>query len=218
MARGVEGVSGYLDQAMGLYGAFGGGTIAAVVALGVASRGSVGSNKVWTSAWVHHTSLELAWTVAPALLILVTVSQSAACLYAIESQRHTCTGTLGIVAHQWYWEYVQGGQGAVESRANNTLGVRQAWTDQPAYLPLGVRTGLVLSSADVIHAWWVPSLGVKVDTVPGRSSLSGVQPMVEGVTSGWCAELCGSGHGFMPIQVVVYDATTEGAGTRGTGH
>ena len=86
-----------------------------------------------------------------------------------------------------------------------TLGsVRLTGVDQPLFLPCGVNCLLEVSSVNVIHCYSVPGLGVKVDAILGRSSLANVTGLVQGYYTGYCAELCGSGHGFMPCGVVVY--------------
>ena len=145
-------------------------------------------------------------------------------LYGMEGVRSYSAGsgkTIQVIGHQWYWEYVLGGckHGAVESRmvGSNNLsighyvvsGVRLTSVDQPVYIGSSVAMQVGVTSADVIHCWSVPGLGIKLDGIPGRMSLIGMQGLVPGVYSGYCAELCGSGHAFMPIQVVVYDSVSN---------
>ena len=80
--------------------------------------------------------------------------------------------------------------------------VRLALVDQPLFVSAGSTVCLGVSSADVIHCYSVPGLGVKVDANPGRVSWVAMAPLLPGYFSGYCAELCGSGHGFMPCGVV----------------
>ena len=84
--------------------------------------------------------------------------------------------------------------------------MRLTEVDQPLFLPCGVNCLLEVTSVDVIHCYSVPGLGVKVDAIPGRASLVPVTGLVSGYYTGYCAELCGSGHGFMPCGVVVYSS------------
>lgn len=76
-------------------------------------------------------------------------------------------------------------------------------TSNTAYLPVCETTGVTVSTADVIHRWGVPALGVKMDAVPGRINILSVTPMSVGVLSGNCYELCGQGHRVIPIDVIV---------------
>jgi len=83
-------------------------------------------------------------------------------------------------------------------------GLRLLEVDYPLYIPVGIPIKLLITSTDVLHSWAVPSLGVKVDAVPGR--LNQVMFLIEreGDFYGQCSELCGVRHGFMPIHVIAY--------------
>ena len=73
--------------------------------------------------------------------------------------------------------------------------------DNRVFLPVGMRSIVVVTSADVLHSWAVPSLGVKVDAIPGRLNYLNVMPLSVGVYYGQCSELCGANHSFIPIVV-----------------
>ena len=102
----------------------------------------------------------------------------------------------------------------VGSNALDFGAIRVTTVDQPVYIGTNVAVQVGVTSVDVIHCWSVPGLGIKLDGIPGRMSMVGMQGLTPGVYSGYCAELCGSGHAFMPIQVVVYNSTYNAHTTR----
>ena len=131
-------------------------------------------------------------------LLLPTLSVSALLFYGVNAARGMlplgeAPLRLEITGHQWWWE-VRYPQGDVVT-ANQLI------------LPVGVPVDIEVSSADVIHAFWVPRLGGKLDMTPGRRHRVRLQADREGVFRGQCAELCGMDHGFMPIVVRVVSAT-----------
>ena len=167
---------------------------------------------------MHNAGLETLWTLVPVVYLGLALVHGIGVLYGMEGVRSYSAGsgkTIQVIGHQWYWEYVLGGckQSAVESRmvGSNALdfgAIRVTTVDQPVYIGTNVAVQVGVTSVDVIHCWSVPGLGIKLDGIPGRMSMVGMQGLTPGVYSGYCAELCGSGHAFMPIQVVVYNSTT----------
>ena len=164
-----------------------------------------------TLSFTSQPRLELIWTLIPVALLLVSTCQSLVCLYGLEADTGH-TGTYrSITGRQWYWTYgsPECSTGTYDSRmvAAGDLGVgasRLSLTQQPLYLESHTRTSLAVTSGDVLHSWSVPALGVKLDAIPGRSNRLQLNAMLDGTYNGYCAELCGVGHGFMPITVVVY--------------
>lgn len=203
-SRSVEWICTFLDQAIVMYTAFAGGVGCGMGVLCVLWWSRLGV----CNAWVHHAWLEVWWTVLPVVFLLWSVIHSVSVLYAYE-ERGCCSSVCKVVGHQWYWEYVQANGLGCESRMVGSSALadgalRLTFVDQPLYLVRDLNVGVCVSSADVIHSWSVPSLGVKLDAIPGRVSMVSLSGLCSGVHSGYCTELCGSGHGFMPIQVVVY--------------
>jgi len=94
-------------------------------------------------------------------------------------------------------------------------GLRLLEVDNRLLLPVRTHIRLLVTSADVIHSWAVPSLGIKVDAVPGRLNQTGLYIKREGVFYGQCSELCGVNHGFMPIVVEAVDYTVFAKWARG---
>nr|YP_008994167.1 cytochrome c oxidase subunit II [Solenaia carinata]AGO02010.1 cytochrome c oxidase subunit II [Solenaia carinata] len=153
-------------------------------------------------------SLEAAWTVVPGLLLLILAIPSVRLLYLLDEVGGPAV-SLKAVGHQWYWEYEYGDGGQSVNFDSYMVGAgdiveggyRLLEVDNRCVLPYGVDSRVLVSSADVIHAWALPSMGVKVDAIPGRINQLGMHLMSSGVMFGQCSEICGVNHSFMPIGV-----------------
>jgi len=159
----------------------------------------------------HGTALELVWTVSPALLLVAVAFPSFRLLYLMDEVVSPSL-TVKVLGHQWFWSYeysdqTAGGEGvAFDSYLQPTGdleagGLRLLAVDEQVVVPTGAHVRFVLSSTDVIHSWAVPSLGVKLDAIPGRLNQTSTLAERDGVYFGQCSELCGGYHGFMPIAV-----------------
>ncbi len=172
------------------------------------------------SFWEDEVYLEGGWTLIPSFILLSIAVPSFCLLYSMEELVNPAL-TVKITGHQWYWSYEYA---AVLHKGNERFGVNDKFdsyivaasdlgandlrlltVDQALILPLRVHTRLVITSDDVIHSWAVPSLGVKVDAVPGRINQAMVYIQKAGTYYGQCSEICGTGHGFMPIVVEAVD-------------
>ena len=162
-------------------------------------------------AFSHNTALEVAWTLIPSFVLLLVAVPSFALLYSIDELVNPAV-TLKSVGHQWYWTYeysdygVEYGTLGVESYmvADEDLPFgtyRLLETNYRVVLPTNVHVRALVTSADVLHSWAIPSLGVKVDACPGRLNQAAMFIKREGVYYGQCSEICGVNHGFMPIVV-----------------
>jgi cytochrome c oxidase subunit 2 len=166
---------------------------------------------------LHNTVLEIVWTIIPAIILILIALPSFALIYSVDEIVDPDI-TVKIIGHQWYWSYemfldLNFGNNQELSREINfdsylipeenlTSGsVRLLFTDNLLLLPSKQHIRLIITSSDVLHAWSVPSLGVKVDAVPGRLNQASIFFKRNGVFFGQCSELCGVGHGFMPIIV-----------------
>nr|WRW55939.1 cytochrome c oxidase subunit II [Pseudocuneopsis yemaoi] len=157
---------------------------------------------------VEAQALEAAWTMVPGLLLLILAIPSVRLLYLLDEVGGPVV-SMKAIGHQWYWEYEYGDGSDVVSFDSymvggvevNEGGYRLLEVDNRCVLPYGVDSRVLVSSADVIHAWALPSLGVKADAVPGRINQLGVHLMSSGVMFGQCSEICGVNHSFMPISV-----------------
>eukprot|EP01041_Mallomonas_annulata_P016532 gene16532-34450_t len=153
------------------------------------------------------------WTIIPALILLAVAVPSFALLYSIDELIDPAV-TLKIVGHQWYWSYeysdfvtLSGGQNLnfdsyMISTSDLKLGrFRLLEVDNRVYLPVNTHIRLLVTAADVLHSWAIPSFGVKVDACPGRLTQASLYIKREGLFFGQCSEICGINHGFMPIVV-----------------
>jgi cytochrome c oxidase subunit II len=186
------------------------------------SRGAVAEK------WSHNTMLEIVWTTVPVIILIVLAYLATG---GITSWSDT-TGsqmTVKVTGYQWKWRYDyvdylgkpiskvgfmskldtlsdqtrQLGSGmdpyAVKVGDENTYLLN---VDKPLVVPVDTKIRFVITGADVIHSWWVPALGWKLDAIPGIINAAWTNITVPGTYRGQCAELCGQDHGFMPIVVV----------------
>jgi len=164
------------------------------------------------SKTTHHTGLEIAWTLIPAL-ILVGIAIPSFRLLTLEIQLPKADITVKAVGHQWYWSYEypedQGGGFGYDSYMLSREDAAKA--NQPALLavdnelilPAGKTVVVQVVGADVIHNFAIPSFGVRMDAVPGRLNQTWFKTDVEGTYYGQCSRLCGANHAFMPIAVKI---------------
>jgi cytochrome c oxidase subunit 2 len=159
------------------------------------------------SRTTHHTLVEVVWTVVPVLILVVIAIPSLRILY-FSDRVETAEMTIKAVGHQWYWSYEYPDHGNFTFDAlrkpDGELASgepRLLATDLNVVLPVDTNIRLLITADDVLHAWAVPSFGVKRDAVPGRINETWVRIEREGVYYGQCSELCGKDHAFMPIAV-----------------
>ena len=159
------------------------------------------------SRTTHNTLVEVAWTIVP-ILILVGISIYSFKLLYFEGDIPQAGMTIKATGHQWYWtfEYPDSGDFSFDAnlvqQADLKPGqLRLLTTDNPLVVPAGVIVRVQTTSTDVIHSFAVPSFGIKVDAVPGRLNETWFKVDEPGIYYGQCSELCGNGHGFMPIMV-----------------
>nr|QOI08059.1 cytochrome c oxidase subunit II [Aglaiogyrodactylus calamus] len=148
---------------------------------------------IWALPIEHH-SVELLWTIVPVILV------SFLCVLNLDNiNKESLTGinnVIKVAGQQWRWSYEALGGHEYTSEYMMDRGV--ATVDKPLYIPYSSITHFLLSSADVIHAFSVPDLGLKLDCIPGR--VNNIVNYIDriGIFSGYCSELCGVGHSFMP--------------------
>ena len=159
------------------------------------------------SKTTHNTLLEVAWTVIPIVILVVISVPSLKLLYFMD-KNHNPEMTLKVTGHQWYWsyEYPDNGGFTFDSVMVSDDELEEGQTrlltvDEEVVLPVDTDIRVLVTSDDVIHNWAVPSFGIKIDTVPGRTNETWIRINREGTFKGQCSELCGINHGFMPISV-----------------
>ncbi len=159
------------------------------------------------SRTTHNTVLEVLWTAIPVLILIGVAIPSFKLLYFTD-RVEDADMTLKVIGHQWYWSYEYPDNGNFTFDANLVPDdelkpgqKRMMETDERVVLPVGKKIRLLFTATDVLHSWAVPALGVKMDTVPGRLNETWVKINEPGVYYGFCSELCGVNHSFMPIVV-----------------
>lgn len=168
-------------------------------------------NDILSRSVVHGTTIEIIWTVVPSLILIVVALPSFALLYSIDEVVDPSL-TVKCIGNQWYWSYEY-------SDFENSIGnvafdsymvpedeleigeLRLLEVDNRVVIPVNTHIRLLITAADVLHSWAVPSLGVKVDACVGRLNQTSLFVLREGVFYGQCSEICGVGHANMPIVV-----------------
>jgi cytochrome c oxidase subunit 2 len=171
---------------------------------------------------VHSTKVEVIWTIVPVIILVVMAVPAADLILKQEDMRDSGL-SIRVTGYQWKWQYtyMDAGDGVSffstlkqdsnfarqldsgidpDSVPNYLLDV-----DKPLVVPSGIKVRLLLTSMDVIHAWWVPDFGAKRSAIPGfvNELWFKVDPGKEGIYRGQCAALCGRDHGYMPVVVDV---------------
>jgi len=170
-----------------------------------------------TPATFHEsTKVEIAWTIVP-FLILITMAVPATTTLLNIYDNDDADLDIVVTGYQWKWKYEylnDAGENVSffsnlrtpQSEIYNTAAKGENYlleVDEPLVLPADTKVRLLVTANDVIHSWWVPQLAVKKDAIPGFINEATTRTSVEGIYRGQCTELCGKGHGFMPIVVNV---------------
>jgi len=190
--------------------------------------------------FTHNTTIEVAWTAAPVLILMFIAIFSFRLLYAYHDMPKPDL-TVKVTGNQWYWSYAYPDQGGFnfdsnmlpEDKAKAANVPYRLAVDNPMVVPVGKVVRVLVTGADVIHDFANPAFGLKTDAVPGRVNETWFKAEKAGIYYGQCSELCGVNHAFMPIQIDVVDpakfnawvsahggklnATPVGAGAGGTG-
>lgn len=154
----------------------------------------------------HHTLLEVVWTLIPVFILAIIAVPSFKLMYYAD-QPVKADITVKVTGHQWYWSYEFPDQGInfdsymIKDEDLKPGQLRLLEVDNPLILPADTIVRVLVTSADVLHSWAIPSMGIKQDSVPGRTREIWLKIKKEGVYYGQCSELCGMQHGFMPIAI-----------------
>ncbi|RMB51443.1 cytochrome c oxidase subunit 2 [Sphingomonas sp. PP-CE-3A-406] len=165
----------------------------------------------------HNTFIEIIWTLAPVVILVLIAVPSIGLLQAQFKPAPSGAVTLKAIGNQWYWTYQYPDNGGFEITANmlkekadvaagergrtDADGPKLLATDNRIVLPVGVPIRLITTSNDVIHSWAVPAFWIKLDAIPGRLNETSFTIEKPGLYFGQCSELCGARHGYMPIAV-----------------
>jgi cytochrome c oxidase subunit 2 len=189
-------------------------TIIGVVVFGAMIYSIINHRKskgVSPASFHESTTVEVIWTIIPFLILVGMAIPAAKTLVAMEDTSNADM-TIKVTAYQWKWqyEYLEDGVSFFSNLSTprkqihnleDPTGNYLLEVDNPVVVPVGKKVRLLLTSADVIHAWWVPELAVKKDAIPGFINEMWTKIDEPGTYRGQCAELCGKDHGFMPIVV-----------------
>lgn len=152
-------------------------------------------------------AIEVIWTILPAIILVFIALPSLRLLYILDEVSNPAI-TLKTVGHQWYWSYEYSDFLQLEFDSyiipTNDLpedGFRLLEVDTRVVLPIKTQIRILISAADVLHSWALPSLGVKVDAIPGRLNQTSFLINRPGLFYGQCSEICGANHRFMPIVI-----------------
>ena len=155
----------------------------------------------------HHTALEVAWTVIP-VLVLVAIAIPSFRLIYFEDRTNAADLTIKVTGHQWYWEFTYPDQGGIDFSSYMIKEedlkpgqLRNLEVDNRVVVPAGKNVRILTTSADVIHSFFIPSLGVQRYAIPGRTIETWVRVDKPGVYYGECNQICGTNHSVMPISV-----------------
>lgn len=175
---------------------------------------SFDANNTTVSYKVHHHSLiEIVWTTIPAIILCIIAVPSFTLLYSLDEIVEPSL-TIKAIGRQWYWSYEYGDYEVCDGLVTNGITfdsnvlqdddleqgqLRLLDVDNRLILPVNRHIRLLTSGGDVIHSFAVPSLGIKLDAIPGRLNQTMIFIKRQGVFYGQCSELCGSSHGMMPI-------------------
>nr|AAX58168.1 cytochrome oxidase subunit II [Anopheles indefinitus] len=169
--------------------------------------GMLSFNKFTNRFLLHGQTIEIIWTVLPAIILMFIAFPSLRLLYLMD-EINTPSITLKSIGHQWYWSYeysdflnLEFDSYMVPTNELETNGFRLLDVDNRVVLPMNNQIRILVTATDVLHSWTVPSLGVKVDATPGRLNQINFLINRPGLFFGQCSEICGANHSFMPIVI-----------------
>ena len=157
----------------------------------------------------HNVLIEVLWTVVPVVILIVIAIPSMQMLYFLD-RTEAPDMTLKVTGYQWYWGYEYPDHEGInflsymvpDDEIDVTKGQQRLLsTDNVVVLPVDTNIQILVTAADVIHAWAMPALGIKIDAIPGRLNETWVRINKPGVYYGQCSELCGKDHSYMPIEI-----------------
>ena len=172
-------------------------------------------NKYINISLLERQIIESIWTIIPAIILIQIAMPSLLLLYILDESIDSSL-TLKVIGHQWYWRYEYSDMWSIR---NNTLLEFDSYiiptneleanifrlldVDNRTIIPYNIHVRILISSADVLHSWTVPSLGVKADAIPGRLNQVKFISQRPGIFFGQCSEICGANHRFIPIVIEI---------------
>lgn len=164
-------------------------------------------NKFTNRFLLSGQTIEIIWTILPAIILLFIAFPSLRLLYLLDEINKPSI-TLKTIGHQWYWSYeysdfknIEFDSYIIPSKELEKNNFRLIDVDNRIILPVNSQIRVIVRAADVLHSWTVPSLGVKIDATPGRLNQTNIFINRSGLYYGQCSEICGTNHRFIPIVI-----------------
>nr|YP_010263930.1 cytochrome c oxidase subunit II [Halobates calyptus]YP_011010136.1 cytochrome c oxidase subunit 2 [Halobates sericeus]UIG88080.1 cytochrome c oxidase subunit 2 [Halobates calyptus]UIG88192.1 cytochrome c oxidase subunit 2 [Halobates calyptus]WPW46660.1 cytochrome c oxidase subunit 2 [Halobates sericeus]WPW46725.1 cytochrome c oxidase subunit 2 [Halobates sericeus] len=164
-------------------------------------------NKMINRFMMENQMIEIIWTVIPAMILILIALPSLRILYMMDETKNPSL-TIKAIGHQWYWSYEYSDFKNIEfeSYMKPTSEIemnefRLLETDNRITLPMNNQIRIIVTATDVLHSWTIPSLGIKIDAIPGRLNQGSMFINRPGIMYGQCSEICGANHSFMPITI-----------------
>nr|AGT28479.1 cytochrome c oxidase subunit II [Pseudodiaptomus annandalei] len=177
-------------------------------------------NKFVNKNLLEMQMIEAIWTVIPAVILVQVALPSLLLLYMLDEAADSAL-TIKTLGHQWYWSYEYTDFWSMKMNSNLEFDAYMVPTDSlesgmfrlldvdnRTVIPMQTHIRFLVSSADVLHSWAMPSLGVKLDAVPGRLNQTKFIAQRPGLFFGQCSEICGANHSFMPIVMEVVNTSS----------
>nr|AFE61474.1 cytochrome oxidase subunit 2 [Amischa nigrofusca] len=149
--------------------------------------------------------IELIWTILPALTLIFIALPSLRLLYLLDEINNPLI-TIKTIGHQWYWSYeysdfknIEFDSYMIPTNELKSFNFRLLDVDNRIVIPFNSQIRMLVTAADVLHSWTIPSLSVKIDATPGRLNQINFFTNRTGIFFGQCSEICGANHSFMPI-------------------
>nr|ALO76877.1 cytochrome c oxidase subunit 2 [Anaspidinae sp. GENSP01] len=151
--------------------------------------------------------IEIIWTVLPAITLIFIALPSLRLIYMLDETKNPII-SIKTIGHQWYWSYeysdfknIDFDSYMIPTLDMKNFNFRLLDVDNRIMIPFKSNIRMLVTSADVIHSWTIPSLGVKIDATPGRLNQISFLSNRSGLFYGQCSEICGANHSFMPIVI-----------------
>nr|ATL15399.1 cytochrome c oxidase subunit 2 [Callosobruchus maculatus]ATL15451.1 cytochrome c oxidase subunit 2 [Callosobruchus maculatus]ATL15464.1 cytochrome c oxidase subunit 2 [Callosobruchus maculatus] len=167
---------------------------------------------LFTNKYIHRyllegQTIEIIWTVLPAITLIFIAVPSLRLIYILDEINNPMI-TIKSIGHQWYWSYEYSDFKNIEFDSYMIpIDEMKPWNfrlldvDNRITVPYESQIRMIITAADVIHSWTIPSLGVKIDATPGRLNQTSFIINRAGLFFGQCSEICGANHSFMPIVI-----------------
>uniref|UniRef100_A0AAU7BAB4 Cytochrome c oxidase subunit 2 n=1 Tax=Micropathus cavernicola TaxID=3073456 RepID=A0AAU7BAB4_9ORTH len=165
-------------------------------------------NKFTNRMLLEGQTIEVIWTILPTITLIFIALPSLRLLYMLDESLNPSI-TLKTIGHQWYWSYeymdfltpYEFDSYMIPSNEMNSDNFRLLDVDNRTILPMNLQIRILVTAADVLHSWAIPSLGIKIDATPGRLNQTNFFLNRPGLFFGQCSEICGANHSFMPIVI-----------------